>query len=188
MLEESCPTCSSAGEFSFDRNFSLFYYEGMAKEIFLKYKFKAHKSYHKVVAYFISKYFQKDLPTFDVIVPLTLSREELFEREFCPVSMVVSEVGKKLNLKFLKCIKRKKVKNILAQHKRNLLERKKDIDKKYFFVNKFAPQLTDKRVLIIDDVFTTGATVNAIAKMLLTANQGIKSVSVFTFFRGVLED
>lgn len=62
-------------------------------------------------------------------------------------------------------------------------ERKKNVKKAFIVPPKRRAQITDKNVLLIDDVYTTGATVNECARALQEA--GAKNVDVLTLARVV---
>ena len=61
-----------------------------------------------------------------------------------------------------------KTKNIIEQSKLNKEERLQNIDGVYKLENK--KLLEGKKILLFDDIFTTGSTVNECSKMLLQAN------------------
>ena len=62
------------------------------------------------------------------------------------------------------------------------MERKKEL-KNVFKISKDIENYTNKNILLIDDIFTTGSTVNEISKLLKL--NGINEVYIFTFLTKV---
>ena len=69
-----------------------------------------------------------------------------------------------------------KNKNIIEQSKLNKEERQKNIQGVYILKNK--EKLINKKLLLIDDIFTTGSTVNECCKILKQANP--RKIDIFT--------
>lgn len=69
-----------------------------------------------------------------------------------------------------------KTKNIIEQSKLNKEDREKNIIGVYEIEN--IHKISDKKVLLLDDIITTGSTANECAKMLLTAKP--KKIGVLT--------
>ena len=61
-----------------------------------------------------------------------------------------------------------KTKNIIEQSKLNKEERQKNIQGVYRLKNE--KRITNKNILLIDDIYTTGSTVNECSKILQQAN------------------
>ncbi|MGC9063788.1 MAG: ComF family protein, partial [bacterium] len=74
----------------------------------------------------------------------------------------------------------KRIKETTPSIELNPSERKENIHMAFLLAE---PKLKAKRVLIIDDVYTTGATVNEAAKTLL--EREVKEVSVLTVAREI---
>ena len=70
-----------------------------------------------------------------------------------------------------------KIKETPKQSTLNYLDRKKNVDKA-FALNRPRETFRKKNILLVDDVFTTGATAEALSKLLKTA--GAASVTVLT--------
>ena len=69
-----------------------------------------------------------------------------------------------------------KTKNIIEQNKLNKEERAENVKNVYKITKN--KEIIDKNILLIDDIFTTGATLNECSKMLKQA--GTKKVDVLT--------
>ncbi len=111
----------------------------------------------------------------DLIVPVPLHKQKKFKRGYNQSSMIVKGIARITNKNFdEKVIKR--IKNTETQTHLHLHERIENV-KNAFKITK-SEKIKDKKILIVDDVCTTGSTVNEIAKTLLIA--GAKKVNLAT--------
>lgn len=115
-------------------------------------------------------YYHQSLP--DLIIPVPLHENRLKERGFNQAVEIARPIARKLKLKIApQAIRR--IRNTPPQAQLTADERQKNI-RQAFIVE---ADVTNKRVVIIDDVVTTGATVAEITRVLL--QQGAKSVEVW---------
>ncbi|MBT7555441.1 ComF family protein [Candidatus Woesearchaeota archaeon] len=112
---------------------------------------------------------------YDAIIPLPLSRDRIKERGYNQTHELLRVIAKKSNILIdQKSVKRTKATRALSTL--NLEERKREIQ------NAFSAQaMSYDRVLLVDDVMTTGSSLNELAKTLLKA--GVKSCDVLTVAR-----
>jgi ComF family protein len=116
----------------------------------------------------------------DVIVPVPLHPVRLREREFNQALLLADLLGHHLNRPVATTI----LVRILATDPQTTLTRQERLrNLRQAFAVRNAQVLADRRVLLIDDVFTTGTTVNECAKALLKA--GALSVSILTLARTI---
>lgn len=107
----------------------------------------------------------------DAVIPVPLHRLKRAERGYNQSFYIAEGLSKPTNIPLLKdVVKRKKFTE--SQTKLNLSEREKNV-KDAFSVRK-TDKIKNKNVLLIDDVITTGATINECGSALLKG--GAKSV------------
>lgn len=107
----------------------------------------------------------------DLIVPLPLNKLRKNWRGFNQASIIAKELGQRWGIEVVDLLIRVKKTKPLAEMKNSKL-RKAEI-KGAFMVNKDF-DLKNKRVLLVDDVFTSGATMREATKVLKRA--GVKEV------------
>jgi ComF family protein len=116
----------------------------------------------------------------DIVVPVPLHRTRERERGFNQAELIAREVAKRLRLPFkpvlLMRTKARPDKHILSNDERWRIVRGA-------FATRPGSQVDNKRVLLVDDVMTTGATLDACAGALLEA--GATSVIGLTVARAV---
>ena len=123
---------------------------------------------------------KRDGLTGDLVVPVPLHRTRHRERGFNQAELIARVVARRLRLPFkpvlLTRTKARPDKHILTNEERWRIVRGA-------FATRPGSQVDNKRVLLVDDVMTTGATLDACAAALLEA--GAKSVVGLTVARAV---
>jgi ComF family protein len=128
------------------------------------------------------EYMGDDLPVsasdYDVVIPVPLHWRRLWWRGFNQAALLAGEVANRLKLPLdTTAISRRRY--TTPQTARHHDERIKNVRRA--FVVAHPERINKRRVLIVDDVMTTGATVDECARVLLAA--GAKHVDVFTLAR-----
>ena len=128
---------------------------------------------------------QKAIPTlrqqtWDVIVPVPLHATKLREREFNQAARLAKHLGKAINLPVNERILQR-VTVTQTQTKLSRADRAKNV-RGAFAVRKDI-RLDSKKIIVFDDMFTTGATTSDCARAL--RNAGAAEVCVWTVARGL---
>jgi ComF family protein len=101
---------------------------------------------------------------FDMIIPIPLHKKKLKKRGYNQSLIIADEVSKVIGTPVnIECTVR--LKNTDTQTNKSRLERYENLNGAFNVVNKLA--IKGKHILIIDDVITTGATIQSLAKELL---------------------
>ncbi|NHM29972.1 ComF family protein [Neobacillus terrae] len=151
-----------------ERNISLYVYNDFLKEVIARFKYRGD--------YVIAKAFAnpiKEKLIGDVFIPIPLSEERLFERGFNQSEALLSGAGIPATLGILTRVHTEK------QSKKTRNER---IHLPQVFQITEDTKIYGKKVVLIDDIYTTGSTLRHAAKLLKEA--GAKSVESFTLARG----
>lgn len=190
-----CENCSESlhfldGDFTaphldrvwFERARSCFAYEGKILDAIHGLKYSRRFDLVPVFAdYLIDE--AKRMGTYDVIMPVPLHWWRLWRRGYNQSALLARAIGKKLSTE-VDCHILKKKRNAAPQVGLHRDERLRNV-KDAFAVNpKKAKRLIGAKVLLIDDVLTTGATVNECAKTLIKKAH-CKNVDVLTIARTI---
>ena len=148
-----------------DEHMYIFMYGGVIRQIFLNYKFNEKAYLYKTFTNFLLKNekFVEIIKSYDIIMPVPLSKERRKKRGYNQSELIAKEISKKLKIP-INQTSLKKVQNIVAQSTLNKEQREKNIQGAYILKN--AKSLKSKKVLIIDDIYTTGSTINECSKIL----------------------
>jgi ComF family protein len=111
----------------------------------------------------------------DLLIPVPLHTRRLRKRGFNQALLLVRELSRRTGIPYRKTILQKK-KPTIPQVNLSGVEREKALRGTFHVIGK--EELSGLSVLLIDDVYTTGATVNECSKVLLRG--GAKRVNVLT--------
>lgn len=152
---------------------AMWYYNGNVRHSLLLYKFYNRRSYGAVYGRLLAMMLsRKRLCDYDILTWVPVSRRRRWLRGYDQVELIARSAGQELNtpaIAVLKKIKHTKPQSRLpdyAQRKANVMG---------VFSVPDPALIAGKRILLLDDIITTGATVSECARVLLTA--GAKEVS-----------
>ncbi|MGM0442083.1 MAG: ComF family protein [Elusimicrobiota bacterium] len=169
-IKEGQKFCRKCWEFSsFTDSFSsVCYYKEPVKSIIGNFKYKNKRYLKGILTELLEKkYFQIKNIEVDIIVPVPLHPEKLNERGYNQVRLIAENLSKKINIPVKNSIV-KRVKMTSPQYRLTRKERLKNLKDAF----KAARKLNGKKVLLLDDVATTGSTVQNCAAVLSRAGAG----------------
>jgi len=174
-----CKDCLT-GEPAFLRARSYGMYEGTLLEAIHLFKYSGNTAVGSMLGRMMARtaYDSFDYSDFDVIMPIPLHRKKLRARGFNQ-SLVLARIlarEKKIPLDW-KTVKR----SVDTPPQVGLGKSERFRNVRGAFAVGDASRLRDTRVLLVDDVYTTGNTVSACAELLM--EKGAASVSVLTLAR-----
>jgi ComF family protein len=116
----------------------------------------------------------------DVIVPVPLHPTKQREREFNQAERLADRLGAATQLP----VNKRLLRRVVATRTQALLKRPERLaNVRNAFAMRDGQRLNGERIVVVDDVFTTGATTSACAKVLKSAGAG--EVCVWTLARGI---
>lgn len=143
---------------------SPLYYEDDVRESLLRYKFHGATGYAKAYAPLIADCIRAHLDQeYDLITWVPLSRKRLHRRGYDQARLLAEAVATELDTMAVGTLK--KIRNTAAQSQTGSAEKRRaNISGAYRVMN---PALVaDKRILLIDDIVTTGSTLSECARTL----------------------
>lgn len=176
--EDICFNCSLTPPY-FDNIYCKYIYAKPLSSILYQLKFKRNKKYANLLGYLLYQTLIEipNLLDFDLILPVPISKERWRTRGFNQTELLLKYA--KLVNKHLKinCSYLKRHKNSIPQTLKSGLERQQNLADA-FIINKNVQNLS---ILLIDDVITTGSTLNNIAYLL--KEHGANKVCACTLMR-----
>ena len=162
---------------NFKKHLYIFKYEGIIKETLIKFKFREKAFIYKAFVNFLikNKKVCRFLKSYDIIIPVPIHYNRKVTRGYNQSALIAKELAKKLNIKCEEKVLFKKINN-KPQSTKNKEERQKNIIDVYYTRNE--EQISNKKIILLDDIYTTGSTVNECSKILKLA--GAKYVDVMT--------
>ena len=119
---------------------------------------------------------------FDCIVPVPVTIRKLLQRHYNQSEFLARELGRRISLP---CLPRALARRGVTNTQTTLTRKERAANVACVFRVRQPRKIKGKNILLLDDVFTTGATANACAHALRRA--GAKSVHVITVARGMLD-
>jgi ComF family protein len=157
-----CPFCAKHPSL-FLRTAAAFNYLGPAASIIKKMKYGCQPHLAKgAAAFLIAQFVELDWPIPDAIVPVPISFSHWLSRGFNQSTLLAMELSKALQVPVWEALKRSGCS--VSQAGLTLEQRRLLGDKQFQLKKSFA--IEDKKILVIDDVMTTGTTLNRCAEAL----------------------
>ena len=153
----------------FDELMYIFKYQGKIRELILDYKFNEHSYIYKSLVNFLIKNEKifENIKKYDTIIPVPISKGRFNERGYNQSLLIAREIMDNTDLELQNnCLI--KTKNIIEQSKLNKENREKNIQGVYNLKNE--ELLENKKILLIDDIYTTGSTVNECSRIIKQGN------------------
>lgn len=149
----------------YDKAISCFVYNKTISKAIFEFKFYQKTFLSDFFAKFIINSIYDILNEVDYIVPVPVSLKRLRWRGFNQALLLARSIGKSTNKEVLPDLIIK-IKHTQAQVKLKNKERIKNLDSAFDINRKYLNKIVDKNILIIDDVITTGTTVNECSKII----------------------
>lgn len=167
-----CNRCQYS-KHEFIKNRSPLVYDGDVKKMVYALKYNKKKYIAQTLGALMSDAFLKHNMSADIIVYVPMTQQEEKKRGFNQSELLALEVGKRLDLPVLPALV--KIKSTSEQKGLKGKDRATNLEGAFACVFE---QVKNRRILLIDDIFTTGATANECTKVLLKAKA--RDVSVLT--------
>jgi competence protein ComFC len=174
--------CLSLHEYSYiEKTYHCCIYKEAVKELIHKFKYEKKLHIRHVLIDLLHCFLKHNMISekIDFMTAVPMHPADFRKRGFNQSAVLAEGLAEKTNIKFKDTlIKIKKTEAQAYLKKMQRLNNMKDA-----FACKELPELRDKTILIIDDVFTTGSTINECAKALKAYRVG--AVFALTLARGI---
>ena len=150
---------------------ALWYYEDNVRGSLLRYKFFGHRHLAAGYGRLLAIALQQELEDYDLLTWVPISTLRKLRRGYDQVELVAEAIGKEAQLLPISTLK--KIRHTRPQSKLKTVEHRRANVLGAFAV-KEPGSIRGKRVLLLDDIVTTGATAGECARMLKLA--GAKKV------------
>jgi competence protein ComFC len=149
------------------QNYSLYAYNDFLKELIAKFKYRGDYVLAKIFASEVDKKIKEVKP--NNIIPIPLSEERLYERGFNQAEALILEAGLQST-------------NILTRIHSEKQSKKSRMDRIHLPQVFQATSHVNGKIIIIDDIYTTGSTLRHAAKILKSV--GADEIVSITIARG----
>ncbi len=156
------------GQF-FERCHSVYYYENSVAEALRRFKFYGRREYASCFARLMAMRILREGVEFDLITWAPVSKKRLRKRGYDQSLLLAQEMAKELGVPCVRTLRKlrdnppQSTRHDFAARHANVLNAYEAIEPQNFY---------GRRVLVIDDVITSGATLSECCRILKTAGAG----------------
>ena len=166
----------------YSRLISCVKYKGAIKNSLQLYKFHERSDLHIGFSKLACNILERSDVFFDAVVCVPISKKTMKERGYNQSALIAKKIAEYFDVPFYEDLI-VKVKETKRQSELKLKERAKNV--KGAFGTNTPERIKNSNVLLVDDIFTTGATMREAAK---TISDYTDDIIAFTIARGFLED
>ena len=170
-----CALCRR-GVRGFDAAYSFGFYEAELRGLIHLFKYGRIRTLAKPLGKLLARALPRD-QAFDVIIPMPLHWRKRWQRGFNQSELLAREISRRIHTPVVNALRR--VRNTSAQAGLTSAKRRRNVSGAFQARKRGA--IDGKRVLLIDDVMTTGATAASCARALQRA--GARQVILLTLAR-----
>lgn len=165
-------------KYFFEKHAYLFFYKGEIRKLIIDYKFNDKPYLYKLFSQIIikNKKIYGILKKYDIIMPVPVHKIRKMQRGYNQSELIAKEISKQIDELKLEKDVLKKIKNNKPQSLLNKEQRKANVENIYKIYNK--EKVKNKNIVLFDDIYTTGNTVKALAKIL--KENGAKEILILT--------
>lgn len=165
----------------FEKSVAPFYYEGCIRDAILRFKFRGMQNYAAKFAQWMAIWVRAELEgKYDLVSWVPCSAQRRWTRGFDQAELLARALAAELNMPCGSVLK--KVRNTPKQSQMpNAARRRANVLGAYKALD--PENVSGKRILLVDDVLTTGATLSECGKMLRMAGSGDPVCAVISVAR-----
>ena len=163
---------------NYRKHLYIFKYEGIIKEKLIEFKFNEKTYIYKSLINFLIKNEKicRFLKSYDIIIPVPIHKNRKLQRGYNQSAIFARNIANNIKkLIFIDdCLI--KIKNNKPQSSKNRIDRENNVIGAYKLIN--SDKIKDKKILLLDDIYTTGSTVDECCRILKEAKP--KCIDVIT--------
>lgn len=163
---------------------SLFVYNKLGRNLIKKFKYYDHTYLAKIFAKMSIEKYKKFIQQHDFIIHVPMLKQKRLIRQYDHAYLLAKELSKISNIKLLYDVIVKE-KYTTPQMQLDKKQRLKNLQNSFKLNNYYKQLLKSKKILLVDDVTTTGATADSIVNILNKNN--IEDVNLLTIAKTYLD-
>ena len=173
--DHALPICLECrkDKYPFHKVYSPLLYQGVVKSGIIRWKFRGKRSATEPFAELLYRaVLKEDVPPIDFVTAVPPDPKRKYERGYHPCEMLAVSLARRLDVPYLRTMKKKK--GVKRQSTLKRAERKANVKGAFSILP--TVDVKDQYILLVDDIFTTGATAGECSKVLMKS--GAKEVNV----------
>lgn len=160
-----CSICKSE-KIYFEKGYCVYPYARAVRNTILNFKFKNMALYYTYLGSKMTEYyFEYIMESYDYITAVPIHKKKLKVRGYNQAELLAEYISEQINIPY--CTVLKRTVNTKPQNALNKKERVVNIKNAFSLIDNI--NIKNKSILIVDDIFTTGTTINECCKVLKKA-------------------
>jgi ComF family protein len=182
------PRCAAcvAQPYAFDRARAACVYDAASRGLILKFKHGDHQPFAPLFARWVSRSAAPLLEHADAVAPVPLHRLRLLSRRFNQAAEIARPLARDAGLDYLPDALIRQT-HTTSQGGKSMRGRRLNVGKAFSVTAEGRRRIKGRRILLVDDVLTTGATAEACARALLEAGARAVDLAVVARVRTARE-
>ena len=166
---EYCRDCMNISH-RFEEGRCVFLYEGELRQSVVRMKFENHREYIRFYAASMAEYAEEFLKKVrpQLLIPVPMNRKKVRERGFDQCQLLGEQLGRLCGLPVEKSLV-KRIRYTLPQKGLDIRQRRDNLRGAFSVAGTFEKPV---RILLIDDIYTTGSTMDEMSRVLKDAGAG----------------
>lgn len=140
-----------------------YHYSGEIKKLLTRYKFQNHSYLYRLFVDLLEEYIKDHVHRWELIVSVPYAKNRIRERGYEPVTIIAERLSENIKIDYQAACK--KIKETPDQHFLNAEERTENLKGAF----RCDPTVKNKRILLIDDIMTSGSTLRECSREILKA-------------------
>lgn len=179
LMETYRPGTAFAGNANIESLFAAAPYRGILRDSFLSYKFRRQEAFYEIFAQILICAVMPAIDQLqpDLVLPVPLSPARMNERGYNQAELLARKIAERFEIDYTETAvfrtRNTAKQSLLLPH-----QRQKNVENAFLADRE---KVAGKRILLIDDIFTFGATMDSCAKALLDA--GAASINAAVLFK-----
>ena len=176
LPEDAACTACRGRPFAFDFHRAGFPYDGVLQELLHQMKFRSYKQYAQGLGHILAENCAdwKWMQSYDFLVPVPLHPAKKRSRGYNQAAVLAKPLALALDIPLAEGLIQR-VRNTPPQSGLSPSEREKNLMGAFAYNNRKKLDIAHPKILLLDDIFTTGTTMHACAQVL--KNQGAAGVA-----------
>ena len=169
-----CYDCSRKIHF-YDRGFAVFEYGDIKKSLY-RFKYSGRAEYAAFYAYAADRFIGRELRALglDAVIPIPIHRARMTKRGYNQAYELAKELSERIGVPVRDDIISRRI-NTVPLKKLSEEERKNNLKNAFIIASN---DVKLKKILLVDDIYTTGSTIDAVSRLLKSA--GVREVYFLT--------
>ena len=179
-MHEICTDCRENAH-DFEKGYTCVQYGIHERDLLLSFKYGGKAYIGEKIAEIMADRIENEDLEIDLIIPVPMHKSKQKERGYNQAEIIAKHLAKKLSLPCSAKLLLRTGKTV-AMSGLSPFERRMNMENAFSITERAAEKAKGKRILLVDDIYTTGSTVSACSQMLMA--KGAREVRVITFAAG----